>query len=175
MISLYLTLVLFPDPYIKRQYRRHPQTSSWLSSVASNRLALGLGIAVLVAYPRSRQGQIVSRDRHLDAIERHEIFFCHGCSHEWYQYEHPGSPACPACQKELTEAVSPENDPRHMDDSFTSLDLDDSYRYHHSYDSNRDPDETDIEEQLFYFLGGFLVNPLFISRLKDQATVADHE
>ncbi|KAL6858467.1 hypothetical protein J3F83DRAFT_360933 [Trichoderma novae-zelandiae] len=98
--------------------------------------------------------------RHLDARAGRDVVYCHACSHEWYRDEH-GLP-CPSCDSDITEIVSPDNDPRDFGDSETSstgphesfpvgiFDHDDDYDQtrgqHHDLDS--DPDEADIEEHL---------------------------
>ncbi|KAI3320051.1 hypothetical protein HD806DRAFT_525035 [Xylariaceae sp. AK1471] len=102
---------------------------------------------------------MASRGPHLDITEGREIVFCHGCRHEWYRDEHPGSFACPSCQGEFTEIVSPENDPRNLDDDSVESDGDNGHRYHrhhhHHHDSDSDPEEGDIEEHVFHGPGGF--------------------
>ncbi|KAI8635216.1 hypothetical protein F5Y19DRAFT_4517 [Xylariaceae sp. FL1651] len=99
---------------------------------------------------------MASRGPHLDATEGREVVYCHHCRHEWYQDQRPGSLACPVCHEEFTEIISPENDPRHLDDGSAESDLDQGYHYRHRHhDSDTDPEEAEIEEQVFHGPGGF--------------------
>ncbi len=45
-----------------------------------------------------------SPDTHLDASDGHDVVYCHGCQHEWFQDEQ--GLVCPRCQSEFTEIVS---------------------------------------------------------------------
>ncbi|KAI1828129.1 hypothetical protein F4861DRAFT_244557 [Xylaria intraflava] len=101
---------------------------------------------------------MASRGQHLDDVEGREIVFCHGCKHEWYRDDHPGSLACPQCRRDFTEIVTPEHDPRSDDGSAESDSDIHSYmrrqhrqhlHRHHHHDSDSDPEEGDIEEHLF--------------------------
>ncbi|KAG6017146.1 hypothetical protein E4U43_002205 [Claviceps pusilla] len=84
-----------------------------------------------------------SRGRHLDAGAGREVVYCHACSHEWFRDDHGLD--CPRCESDITEIISPENDPRDLAPSSTpsSPDLPPS---RHADDS--DPDEADIEEHM---------------------------
>ncbi|KAH0496526.1 hypothetical protein TgHK011_003880 [Trichoderma gracile] len=117
------------------------------------------------------------RHRHLDAGAGREVVYCHACSHEWYRDEQ--GLLCPSCDSDITEIVSPDNDPRDLDVSETSstgphesypigvgmFDHDDDHHQtrgqHHDMDS--DPDEADIEEHLgphgFHFRRSVRVRP----------------
>ncbi|PTB64005.1 hypothetical protein BBK36DRAFT_1171449 [Trichoderma citrinoviride] len=114
--------------------------------------------------------------RHLDATAGREVVYCHACSHEWYRDEQ--GLLCPSCDSDITEIVSPDNDPRDFGGSETSsteppsypigaFDNDDDHHQtrgrgqHHDMDS--DPDEADIEEHLgphgFHFRRSIRVRP----------------
>ncbi|KAF6828383.1 RING finger domain-containing protein [Colletotrichum plurivorum] len=97
-----------------------------------------------------------SRGGHLDATAGREVVYCHACSHEWWQDEH--GLQCPRCDSEITEIVSPENDPREIEDGpllHGSLGPD---RHRGRYDDDdSDPEEADIEEHL-HRQGGFTVH-----------------
>ncbi|KAH8681328.1 hypothetical protein BX600DRAFT_18417 [Xylariales sp. PMI_506] len=90
---------------------------------------------------------VSSAGDHLDAFSGREVVYCHNCYHEWYRDDH--GLICPHCDGEATEIVSAENDPRQMDDPFP-----DSDPHAHLHDNDADPDEADIEEQLFGGPGG---------------------
>ncbi|KAI1258874.1 hypothetical protein F5Y18DRAFT_433893 [Xylariaceae sp. FL1019] len=114
-----------------------------------------------------------SRGHRLD-LAGGEVVFCHACNNEWYRDDYGGSLTCPACQNEATEIVSEDNDPRPVSDE---SDSDHGYNhyhehdhdhpfprldghthrhpYHHEHASDADPDEADIEEQLYNTPGGF--------------------
>ncbi|KAK1466404.1 hypothetical protein CCUS01_01253 [Colletotrichum cuscutae] len=95
-----------------------------------------------------------SRGGHLVATDGREVVYCHACSHEWWQDEH--GLQCPRCESEITEIVSPENDPREIEDGPP---LHDSPRLRrHIYDDDSDPEEADIEEHLHRGPGGFVVH-----------------
>ncbi|KAG7038611.1 ring finger domain-containing protein [Colletotrichum scovillei] len=94
------------------------------------------------------------RGGHLVATDGREVVYCHACSHEWWQDEH--GLQCPRCESEITEIVSPENDPREIEDGPP---LHDSPRLRrHIYDDDSDPEEADIEEHLHRGPGGFVVH-----------------
>ncbi|TWU75537.1 hypothetical protein ED733_005991 [Metarhizium rileyi] len=83
-------------------------------------------------------------ETHLDLDVGREVVFCHACSREWYRDDY--GLMCPNCESEITEILSPDNDPRQprqMDGSSapTSPELSPS---RHADDS--DPDEADIED-----------------------------
>ncbi|KAK1975826.1 hypothetical protein LZ30DRAFT_604778 [Colletotrichum cereale] len=94
-----------------------------------------------------------TRGGHLDATAGREVVFCHACSHEWWQDEH--GLQCPRCDSEITEIVSPENDPREIEDGPP---LHDSPVRRGRYDNDSDPEEADIEEHLHRGPGGFVVH-----------------
>ncbi|KAI8954096.1 hypothetical protein F4801DRAFT_46421 [Xylaria longipes] len=101
---------------------------------------------------------MASRGQHLEPAEGREVVFCHGCKHEWYRDEHPGTLACPVCRQEFTEIVTPEFDPR-VDDHSADSEPDQRFplhrRYHHHHhDSDSDPEEGNIEEHHFHGPGG---------------------
>ncbi|TFA99282.1 hypothetical protein CCMA1212_009054 [Trichoderma ghanense] len=123
------------------------------------------------------------RHRHLDAGAGREVVYCHACSHEWYRDEQ--GLVCPSCDSDITEIVSPDNDPRELDDSETSstgphesypigvgmFDHDDDHDDDHHqtrgrgqhHDMDSDPDEADIEEHLgphgFHFRRSVRIRP----------------
>ncbi|KAK6221871.1 hypothetical protein QIS74_04743 [Colletotrichum tabaci] len=94
-----------------------------------------------------------TRGGHLDATAGREVVYCHACSHEWWQDEH--GLQCPRCDSEITEIVSPENDPREIEDGPP---LHDSPSRRGRYDDDSDPEEADIEEHLHRGPGGFVVH-----------------
>ncbi|KAK2060992.1 hypothetical protein LY76DRAFT_391556 [Colletotrichum caudatum] len=94
-----------------------------------------------------------TRGRHLDATAGREVVFCHACSHEWWQDEH--GLQCPRCESEITEIVSPDNDPREIEDGPP---LHGSSGHRGRYDDDSDPEEADIEEHLHRGPGGFVVH-----------------
>ncbi|KAI0863697.1 hypothetical protein F4860DRAFT_467542 [Xylaria cubensis] len=101
---------------------------------------------------------MASRGHHLEPAEGREVVFCHSCRHEWYRDEHSGSIACPVCEMEFTEIVTPESDPR-RDDSSADSEPDQRFhshhhRHHHHHDSDSDPEEGNIEEHHFHGPGG---------------------
>ncbi|OPB38001.1 hypothetical protein A0O28_0011050 [Trichoderma guizhouense] len=98
-----------------------------------------------------------STDRHLDANAGREVVYCHACAREWYRDER--GLLCPRCGSDITEIVSPDNDPRDLNDDddsepespplrhrFPPRDHDHEHDHNHDHDS--DPDEADIEEHL---------------------------
>ncbi|ORY65014.1 uncharacterized protein BCR38DRAFT_408759 [Pseudomassariella vexata] len=89
--------------------------------------------------------------RHLDASADREVVYCHQCEHEWYRDQ--GGLICPNCDGEATEIVTPENDPRNMEDDFALPGFDHHHR--HLHDTDSDPEEDDIEEHLAHGPGGF--------------------
>ncbi|KID83179.1 Zinc finger, RING/FYVE/PHD-type [Metarhizium guizhouense ARSEF 977] len=56
-----------------------------------------------------------NRDGHLHATSSREVVFCHACCNEWYGDDY--GLTCPYCESEITEIVSPENDPRSIGDA----------------------------------------------------------
>ncbi|GAW14340.1 hypothetical protein ANO14919_037410 [Xylariales sp. No.14919] len=101
---------------------------------------------------------MAARGQHLESAEGREIVFCHGCHHEWYRDEHPGSLSCPVCRGDFAEIVTPGFDPREGDGSADS-DPEQRFHYHHHHhhhhhDSDSDPDEHNIEEHHFHGPGG---------------------
>ncbi|KAI1798881.1 hypothetical protein F4811DRAFT_566061 [Daldinia bambusicola] len=100
---------------------------------------------------------MASRSRHLDATGDREVVYCHSCENEWYRDERPDTLECPRCHREITEIVSPESDPRNLDDD-PLLNFEPHRRLHPHFDSDEDPDEDDIEEHLFRGPGGFFGN-----------------
>ncbi|KAI9746219.1 MAG: hypothetical protein M1818_000900 [Claussenomyces sp. TS43310] len=84
--------------------------------------------------------------RHLDATGDREVVYCHQCEHEWYRDEH--GLICPNCQGEATEIISPENDPRDMDDTAGPSDELQALQQHNPWLDNdvADPEEGDVEE-----------------------------
>ncbi|KAI1352925.1 hypothetical protein F5Y01DRAFT_71114 [Xylaria sp. FL0043] len=104
---------------------------------------------------------MASRDQHLEPAEGREIVYCHNCRHEWYRDDRSASLACPACDAEFTEIVTPEFDPRRDDGSLDS-DPDRQYLFHHHHhhhhnrpDSDSDPEESAIEDHHFHGPAGF--------------------
>ncbi|KAI0175777.1 hypothetical protein GGR52DRAFT_329928 [Hypoxylon sp. FL1284] len=96
---------------------------------------------------------MASRNRHLDATTSREVVFCHHCEQEWYRDERPNTLVCPRCQSEITEIISPHSDPRNLSDDESLPDYEDRHR--RARDSDEDPDEDDIEQQLGQGPGGF--------------------
>ncbi|KAI0555511.1 hypothetical protein F4679DRAFT_172446 [Xylaria curta] len=101
---------------------------------------------------------MASRGQHLEPAEGREVLFCHGCRHEWHRDEHSGSLACPVCEGEFTEIVTPEFDPR-RDDSSADSESDQRFHphrhthhhhHHRHHDSDSDPEEANIEEHHFH-------------------------
>ncbi|KXJ95291.1 hypothetical protein Micbo1qcDRAFT_192350 [Microdochium bolleyi] len=90
--------------------------------------------------------------QHLDATTGREVVFCHACDHEWYKDEQPDNESlvCPRCHGEATEIVSPENDPRSMNDDFSDGPDPTSpagIRHRTRFrDNDSDPDEADIDD-----------------------------
>ncbi|KAI1465881.1 uncharacterized protein F4812DRAFT_437985 [Daldinia caldariorum] len=97
---------------------------------------------------------MASRSRHLDATGDREVVYCHSCENEWYRDERPDTLECPRCHQEITEIISPESDPRNLDDD-PLLNFEQRRRLHPRFDSDEDPDEEDIDEHLFRGPGGF--------------------
>lgn len=116
---------------------------------------------------------MASRNHHLDATGDREVVFCHGCDNEWYRDQRPNTLECPRCHGDITEIVcwfetlclsillireqvSPESDPRNLDDNDSLPGFGQHRRFHHPhFDSDEDPDEDDIEEHLLRGPGGF--------------------
>ncbi|KAI0482749.1 hypothetical protein GGR56DRAFT_205680 [Xylariaceae sp. FL0804] len=76
---------------------------------------------------------------YLDASQGREVVYCHACERNWYRDERPDSLTCPSCQSQITEIISPENDPReigHLSGRRPAPNADD------------DPQEEDIEAHL---------------------------
>lgn len=114
--------------------------------------------------------------RHLDASQGREVVFCHACQNEWYRDEQP-TLDCPRCQGEITEIVSasphtalspaavltrlqvtPENDPRDLDDG-PDLGFGRGRAGHANYDdSDSDPEEADIDQHVHHTGNGFLMH-----------------
>ncbi|KAK1447229.1 hypothetical protein CMEL01_09068 [Colletotrichum melonis] len=136
--------------------RLHKSSSLAFRALRAAGLAVGLGLTALAAY-NSNQAEMdshASRGGHLVATDGREVVYCHACSHEWWQDEH--GLQCPRCESEITEIVSPENDPREIEDGPP---LHDSPRLRrHIYDDDSDPEEADIEEHLHRGPGGFVVH-----------------
>ncbi|KZL63714.1 RING finger protein, partial [Colletotrichum tofieldiae] len=135
----------------------HPRKSFRLAfrALRAAGLAVGLGLTALAAYQRN-QAEMEShntRGGHLDATAGREVVYCHACSHEWWQDEH--GLQCPRCDSEITEIVSPENDPREIEDGPP---LHGSPGHRGRYDADSDPEEADIEEHLHRGPGGFVVH-----------------
>ena len=105
--------------------------------------------------------------RHLDATHGREVVFCHACQNEWYRDERP-TLECPRCHGEITEIVSPENDPRELDDGpglgFGPRPGD------HPHDPDSDPDEADIDQHVHRIGNGF-----FMSRTLRPGGAANHD
>ncbi|KAG5961518.1 hypothetical protein E4U58_004242 [Claviceps cyperi] len=80
---------------------------------------------------------------HLDASADGEVVYCHACSNEWLRDAH--GLTCPRCESEITEIISPENDPRDLAPSPNPSSMD---RSNERYMDAPDPDEADIEEHL---------------------------
>ncbi|KAH9909120.1 hypothetical protein F4778DRAFT_214123 [Xylariomycetidae sp. FL2044] len=99
---------------------------------------------------------MASHGRNLDASTGREVVYCHHCAHEWYRDERPGTLSCPQCRSEITEIVSPGNDPRNMNDG-----PEPPFPRHHHHsryddtDSDSDPEEEDIEEHFTRGPGAF--------------------
>lgn len=109
-------------------------------------LAVGLGLSALTAYQRSQAAQMASEGSHgghLDANAGREVVYCHACSNEWHRDDH--GLICSRCESDITEIISPENDPRDIAPSSnsTSPGLPPS-----RYADDSDPDEADIEEHV---------------------------
>ncbi|KAG6000738.1 hypothetical protein E4U21_005037 [Claviceps maximensis] len=84
-----------------------------------------------------------SHGRHLDASADREVVYCHACSNEWFRDDH--GLTCPRCESDITEIISPENDPRDLAPS-SNASSPDLPTTRHADDS--DPDEADIEEHM---------------------------
>lgn len=102
---------------------------------------------------------MASRNTHLDATSGREVVYCHACAREWYRDERPDTLACPGCHSEATEIVSPDNDPRNINDG-ESLPDPEHHHHHHRHrhfdsDEDLDDDDDDLEEHLFRGPGGF--------------------
>jgi len=99
-----------------------------------------------------------SQTRHLDATGPREVVYCHQCENEWYQDD--DGLVCPRCDGEATEIITPENDPRELDDT---PDFPQDFHHIHNHDPWRtgdvpDPDESDLEEHITQnHLGGPVV------------------
>ncbi|KAI9167223.1 RING finger protein [Paramyrothecium foliicola] len=111
-------------------------------------LAVGLGISAFTAYQRNRaqMDSPTGRQGHLDATAGREVVYCHACSNEWYRDEHGLS--CPACASDITEIVSPESDPREIEDVHHASASTSPEVPPHPYGEDSDPEEADIEEHL---------------------------
>ncbi|KAF4420908.1 putative RING finger protein [Colletotrichum fructicola] len=96
-----------------------------------------------------------TRGGHLDATAGREVVYCHACSNEWWQDEH--GLQCPRCDSEITEIVSPDNDPRLIEDG-PPLHDSPSTRHRHPLDDDSDPEEADIEEHLHRGPSGFVLH-----------------
>ncbi|KAG6038742.1 hypothetical protein E4U41_003769 [Claviceps citrina] len=110
-------------------------------------LAVGLGISAFTAYQRSQAAQMASgasRRGHLDAGAGREVVYCHACFNEWFRIDH--GLACPRCGSDVTEIVSPENDPRRDLAPSSNSNSPDLPPLRPVDDS--DPDEADIEEHM---------------------------
>jgi hypothetical protein len=86
-----------------------------------------------------------ARQGHLDAVEGREIVFCHACSNEWYRDDH--GLECPGCSSDITEIVSPENDPRDLGGHHSSASTSPEIPPLRPGDDS-DPGEADIEEHM---------------------------
>ncbi|KAK2728264.1 RING finger domain-containing protein [Colletotrichum kahawae] len=115
-----------------------------------------------------------TRGGHLDASTAgRDVVYCHACSNEWWQDEH--GLQCPRCDSEITEIVrprlpdwfmrqnltnaqvSPESDPRLIEDG-PPLHDSPSNRHRHPLDDDSDPEEADIEEHLHRGPSGFVLH-----------------
>lgn len=94
--------------------------------------------------------------RHLDATQGREVIYCHACENEWYRDEHAAL-ECPRCQGEVTEIISPENDPRIVEDEPPAFGrgppVFDNY-----HESDSDPEEADIEQHVHRTPTGFFMH-----------------
>ncbi|KAL7949856.1 hypothetical protein V8C42DRAFT_350679 [Trichoderma barbatum] len=97
--------------------------------------------------------------RHLDANAGREVVYCHACAAEWYRDER--GLLCPSCGGDITEIISPDNDPREFNEdsgsespamrhSYPRGDHSHDHDHDHDFgnDHDSDPDEADIEEHL---------------------------
>ncbi|CAJ2502149.1 Uu.00g050020.m01.CDS01 [Anthostomella pinea] len=146
LTTVFLSLTIPPIPV-------HTTATLAFRALRATGLALGLGITALAAYQHSRQGQMASRSSHLDATQGREVVYCHACEHEWYKDDRPDTLSCPACHGDITEIISPGNDPRNIDDDNESLP--DFLRHHRHHDIDSDPEEEDIEQHIERGPGGF--------------------
>ncbi|KAL7962855.1 hypothetical protein V8C34DRAFT_268495 [Trichoderma compactum] len=94
-----------------------------------------------------------SPDQHLNASAGREVVYCHACAREWYRDER--GLLCPRCGSEITEIISPDNDPRGFNEDGDSEPESPPLRHRflprdhdHDHDHDSDPDEADIEEHL---------------------------
>ncbi|TEA14375.1 putative RING finger protein [Colletotrichum sidae] len=97
-----------------------------------------------------------TRGGHLDATAGRDVVYCHACSNEWYQDEH--GLQCPRCDSDIIEIVTPDNDPRLIEDGPPLNDSPDFGRHRHRLDDDSDPEEADIEEHLHRGPGGFVLH-----------------
>ncbi|KAL0930423.1 uncharacterized protein CTRU02_214498 [Colletotrichum truncatum] len=97
-----------------------------------------------------------TRGGHLDATAGREVVYCHACSNEWWKDEH--GLRCPRCESEIIEIVSPDNDPRLIEDGPSLHETPGPDRHRHPLDDDSDPDEADIEEHLHRGPSGFVLH-----------------
>ncbi|KAK6081067.1 hypothetical protein SCUP515_03209 [Seiridium cupressi] len=137
-----LSTLLHRTADLNRDFRRLA-----FRAISLGGLALGLGLTALLANREERQGQMSSggdsAGHHLDASGDREVVYCHQCEHEWYRDNH--GLVCPNCDGEATEIVTPDNDPRSMDDILPGFG---HGHAHHAHGSDDDPDEEDIDDHL---------------------------
>ncbi|KAF9874802.1 putative ankyrin repeat protein [Colletotrichum karsti] len=120
-------------------------------------LAVGLGLTALAAYQRNQaEMDYATRGGHLDATTGREVVFCHACSHEWWKEDH--GLHCPRCESDITEIVSPDNDPRLIEDGPSLHETPGAQRHRYPMDDDSDPEEADIEEHLHRGPSGFLLH-----------------
>ncbi|KAI1074985.1 hypothetical protein F5B20DRAFT_585818 [Whalleya microplaca] len=93
---------------------------------------------------------MASNSNHLDATSGREVVYCHNCEHEWYRSDRSAPIDCPRCHNDCTEIISPDNDPRNLDDSDSLSDFERRRlrHLHQEFQYDSDPDEADIEEHI---------------------------
>jgi len=120
---------------------------------------LSLGLTALAAYQGIRDAmdhQHGGAGGHLDASGSREVVYCHQCNHEWYRDEH--GLVCPQCEGEITEIITPSNDPRPIHEapppnppaSLHPRPLNNPW----GVQDDSDPEEADIEEHISHGPGG---------------------
>ncbi|KAB5540398.1 hypothetical protein GE09DRAFT_255128 [Coniochaeta sp. 2T2.1] len=115
------------------------------------------------------ESQPRQRQRHLDATQGREVVYCHACQNEWFRDEQPGL-ECPRCHGDIIEIISPDSDPRDLNDgpdvNFATRPP--GFDNYHDHDS--DPEEADIDEHIHQGPHGF-----FMHRTVRPGGLANHD